>query len=173
MDSPLSGGFAAVNPAGATFVGPNGQPSDPALTNGGSITPFSGRTGGISRLPVNSGRNANVASGASLGNNAANPALTQSGSQALSPLSIKQMIGAQRDANFNLRIGWRGDPSMIDSMSVTLLNAYHLPIISNSASNGQPVIFAANRSLYVARYYRADIQFADGAVTTVTGQITR
>lgn len=172
VDSPLSGGFATVNPAGATFVGPNGQPSNPALTNGGSITPLSSRTGGITRLPVNSGRNGSAASGTQAGNEAAKAALP-SGTEALSPLSLKQMIGAQRDANFNLRIGWRGDPAMIDSMSVTLLNQYHLPLVANSASSGQPVTFAANPNVYAARYYRADIRFADGAVTTVTGTITR
>lgn len=63
IDSPLNGGFTVINPNGAYFVGPNGQPSDFALTNGGTITSLSGSNGGINRLPVHSGRNANTQAG--------------------------------------------------------------------------------------------------------------
>ena len=162
-DSPLSGGFAVVNPNGAYFVGPNGQPSDPALTNGGTITPLTGSTGGINRIPARTSRNANTQPG--IGQN--------TDSATAGPVSLKQMISAMQDANFNLRIQWLGDSAVIDAMNVTLLNQYHLPLVSNTASNGKPVTFAASRDVYAARYYRVDIQYTDGAVATVTGRIKR
>ena len=162
-DTPLSGGFAFVNPNGAVFVGPNGQPSDPDLTNGGTITSVYGRTGGINRIYGRKNRNV----GAQTTNVAGTDATTAA------PVSLNQLISAQQDANFNLRIRWLGDPTKIETMNVTLLNQYHLPVASNTASNGSPVTFAASRDMYAARYYRVDIQFADGAVTTMTGTVKR
>ena len=164
VDSPLAGGFAVVNPNGAYFVGPNGQPSAPALINGGTIAPNEGQNGGIIPLPS---RNANAQNGQNTASGAGSNTNTSA------PISLQQLIVARQDANFNLRIGWLGNPAMIDAMNVTLLNQYHLPLVSNTASNGKPVTFAGNRNVYAARYYRVDIQFADGATTTMTGRIKR
>jgi len=164
VDSPLSGGFAAIDPLGATFVGPNGLPSDPALMNGGNITSIYGRTGGINGVYGRKGRNANAQTGN--GQDTASNALADRE-------ALQRRIGVQQDANFNLRIGWLDAPALIDTMNVTLLNQYHLPVASSMASNGLPVTFPANRDTYAARYYRVDIQFADGERATVTGKLKR
>lgn len=163
IDSPLSGGFSVVNPNGAYFVGPNGQLSDPVLTNGGSVSSLNGNAGGITRLASRNSRNTNSKAGNGSGMDMSNAG----------PVSLNQMIGATQDASLNLRIKWLGDPALIDAMNVTLLNQYHLPVVSNTASNGKPVTFAASPDVYAAQYYRVDIQFTDGAVTTVTGKIKR
>jgi len=162
-DGPLSGGFALVNPNGAYFVGPNGQPADPTLLNGGTIGPVYGRKGGITGIYGRKASNAGAQPDNGMEANTAE----------MSQASLQQLISTRQDANFNLHINWLGDPAMIAAMNVTLLNQYHLPVVSSGTFNGTPVTFAANRDVYSARYYRANIQFTNGEVATVTGRIRR
>jgi hypothetical protein len=169
VNGPLNGGFAVVNPNGAYFIGPNGTPATPQISAGGNITTGPASNGDINVLPNRGVPNANPQY-PPLGSNQ-NPGNTNA--NITSPTALRRMVVAQQDANFNVNIGWIGDPKLVAGMRVTLLNRYHLPIISGTTSDGLPVTFTANPGVYAARYYRADIQLRSGAVVSVMGNIQR
>lgn len=144
------GGYATFGANGSIIVNP-GQGYNPYLSS------FNQNPYNQGMLPPNS-RSANN------GNNSAD------GSDANSsvPMPLSQAITVQRGRGFDLSVLWRGNPDRIASMKVTLLNRYHLPVAKQVTDGVAPAYFAANQNTFAARYYRVEVQYADGATAAIT-----
>ncbi len=87
--------------------------------------------------------------------------------------SLVQSLFVRRGRNFDVSIGWRGNPKLIGGLTVTLLNRYHLPVSQQTAEAGTEAYFPANKDTFSAQYYRVDVQYADGAVASLMASLQK
>jgi len=90
---------------------------------------------------------------------------------AYSKPTLSQMIGVERGHNFDVSIAWQGDPTLLQSMTVTLLNRFRQPITQQVVTGQQAAYFSPSVKTSAARYYKADIQFVDGARSSIVARI--
>ena len=125
VGGPYSSGYAVLGPNGTNFV-----------------DPFRQSVQDSQNLSAPNNRSANKGNALANGNNAV------SGSDADNsvPLPLSQSLMLRRGRDFALSIGWRGDPNLITSMTVTLLNRYHMPVAQQVTEGAVPAYFAPNRN---------------------------
>ncbi len=156
IGSDTYGGFSTLGPSGTYSFGqtigynPIADPASPAYNpNANNVNSARSRSGSLN--------------GGSSQDTQAKP---------LEP-SLVQSLFVRRGRNFDVSIGWRGDSRLISSLTVTLLNRYHLPISQQTAEAGTEAYFPANKDTFSAQYYRVDVQYADGAVASLVASLQK